>query len=124
LPTRKSIFVVDDDPSMRKGVMRLLREHGFSVELFESGNALLSRSDCSEAFCIILDIQLNDVSGIDVRRRLTEMGVAAPVIYITGNDNPTNRSAAIASGCIAYLTKPFAAQSLIEPVERASEGIA
>jgi FixJ family two-component response regulator len=124
LPTRRSVYVVDDDPSMRKGVMRLLREHGFNVELFESGNALLSQGDCGEAFCIILDIQLNDVSGIDVRRRLTEMGVAAPVIYITGNDSAVNRSAAIASGCIAYLTKPFAAQSLIEPVERASEGIA
>jgi FixJ family two-component response regulator len=100
LPPHRSVYVVDDDPSIRKGVMRLLREHGFSVELFESGNALLSRSDCSGAFCIILDIQLNDESGIDVRRRLTKMGVAAPVI---------------ASGCIAHLTKPFAAQLLIEP---------
>jgi FixJ family two-component response regulator len=100
LPPHRSVYVVDDDPSIRKSVMRLLREHGFSVELFESGNALLSQRDCSEAFCIILDIQLNDESGIDVRRRLTEMGVAAPVI---------------ASGCIAYLTKPFAAQLLIEP---------
>jgi FixJ family two-component response regulator len=124
LSIRKSVFVVDDDPSMRKGVKRLLREHGFDVELFESGYALLSHGDCGAAFCIILDINLNDVSGIDVRRRLAEMGIAVPVIYITGNDSPMNRAAAIASGCIAYLTKPFAARLLIEPVERASEGIA
>ncbi|WP_426418734.1 response regulator transcription factor [Bradyrhizobium genosp. A] len=124
MPARNAIFVVDDDPSMRKGLRRLLREHGFNVELFESGDALLGQGDCGEAFCIILDIQLSDASGIDVRRRLTEMGVTAPVIYITGNDSPTNRSAAIASGCLAYLTKPFAAQSLIEPVERARQGIA
>lgn len=121
---RRSIFIVDDDPSMRRGVGRLLRGHGFDVELFESGEALLGRGDCGEALCIVLDIQLNDASGIDVRRRLREMGVMTPVIYITGNDSPTNRSAAIASGCIAYLTKPFAAQSLIEPVERAGQGIA
>ena len=125
MSTRKSVFVVDDDPSMRKGVRRLLCEHGFDVELFESGYALLSHGDRGEAFCIILDINLNNVSGIDVRRRLTEMGIVVSVIYITGNDSPIiNRSAAIASGCVAYLTKPFAAQSLIEPVERASEGIA
>jgi FixJ family two-component response regulator len=124
LSTRKSVFVVDDDPSMRKGVGRLLCEHGFDVELFESGYALLSHGDCGDAFCIILDINLNDVSGIDVRRRLTGMGIVVPVIYVTGNDSPMTRSAAIASGCVAYLTKPFAAQSLIAPVERASEGIA
>lgn len=124
MSTRKSIFIVDDDPSMRRGVGRLLREHGFDVELFESGEALLGRGDCGEALCIVLDIQLSDASGIDVRRRLREMGVTVPVIYITGNDSPTNRTAAIASGCIAYLTKPFAAQSLIEPVERARQGIA
>lgn len=124
MSTRQFIFIVDDDPSMRRGVGRLLRGHGFDVELFESGEALLGRGDCDEALCIVLDIQLNDASGIDVRRRLREMGVTTPVIYITGNDSPTNRSAAIASGCIAYLTKPFAAQSLIEPVERARQRIA
>lgn len=124
MSTRNSIFIVDDDPSMRRGVGRLLREHGFDVELFESGDALLGRGDCGEALCIVLDIQLNDASGIDVRRQLREMGVTTPVIYITGNDSPINRSAAIASGCVAYLTKPFAAQSLIEPVERTRQRIA
>jgi FixJ family two-component response regulator len=111
--------VVDDDPPMRTSLKRLLREHGFDATVFESANALLDHSDFSRAVCIVIDINLDGQSGIDLRRRLTNDGVMAPVIYITGNDSQANRSAAIESGCIAYLTKPFTAQSLIESIERA-----
>ena len=123
MPIRKSVFVVDDDPSMRTGVKRLLREHGFNTKLFDSGAALLNHADFGTAFCFILDINLNDQSGIDVRRQLADRGVGLPVIFITGNDSDANRSAAIESGCIAYLTKPFSARSLIELVERAHTAI-
>ena len=105
---------------MRLGMKRLLGVHGFNSTSFASADALLRHGDFSEAFCIILDINLNGESGIDLRRRLTDQQVALPVIYVTGNDTEANRSAAIASGCLAYLTKPFAARSLIEPVEQAS----
>jgi FixJ family two-component response regulator len=124
LPTRQSVFVVDDDPSMRIGMKRLLRQHGFNTTLFDSANALLSQGDFGKAFCVILDINLNGESGIALRLRLADKGVTLPVIYITGNDSEANRAAAIASGCIAYLTKPFAAQSLIEPIERVCPTIA
>ncbi|MBH5397773.1 response regulator [Bradyrhizobium sp. CNPSo 4010] len=116
---RESVFVVDDDPSMRTSMDRLLRGHGFATTLFDTGNALLDHGGFQTAICIILDIDLGTKSGIEVRRNLAEKGIAAPVIYVTGNDSPTNRAAAIASGCIAYLIKPFAAQSLIESVQRA-----
>ena len=66
MSTRNSIFVVDDDPSIRMGVKRLLIEHGFNAALFDSGASLLSCADFGEAFCIILDIDLNDQSGIDL----------------------------------------------------------
>jgi FixJ family two-component response regulator len=108
---------------MRMSIKRLLREHGFSAMLFDSANALLDHGDFSKAICIIIDIDLNDQSGIELRRRLANGGVTAPVIYITGNDSQANRSAAIESGCIAYLTKPFAAKSFIESVERACAGV-
>ena len=124
MPTRQSVFVVDDDPSMRMGMKRLLRQHGFNTTLFDSANALLSQGDFGKAFCVILDINLNGESGIALRLRLADKGVTLPVIYITGNDSEANRAAAIASGCIAYLTKPFAAQSLIEPIERVRPTIA
>jgi FixJ family two-component response regulator len=123
LSIRESIFVVDDDPSMRKGIKRLLREHGFKATLFESSSALLGCADFDDAFCIILDIDLIDQSGIDLRRELLDRGVGLPVIFITGNDSDAIRSAALESGCIAYLAKPFSASSLIEPVERARAAI-
>jgi FixJ family two-component response regulator len=119
LPTRESVFVVDDDASIRVGIKRLLRESGFNTTLFDSVDAFLRHGDLGKAFCVILDIDLNGESGIALRRRLTDKGVTLPVIYITGNDSEANRAAAIESGCIAYLTKPFAARSLIEPIERA-----
>jgi FixJ family two-component response regulator len=118
LPTRKSVFVVDDDPSMRMGIKRLLREHGISATLFDSANALLSHGDFGNALCAVLDIDLKGESGIALLRSLADRGVRLPVIYITGNDSDANRTAALESGCIAYLTKPFAAQAFIESIER------
>jgi FixJ family two-component response regulator len=118
VPPRRSVFVVDDDPSMRMGIKRLLRVYGFHSTLFESVKALLTYGDFDEAFCLILDINLNGESGIELYWRLADSGVSLPVIYITGNDSEANHAGAIKSGCIAYLTKPFAASSLIEPIER------
>ena len=118
MPTRRSVFVVDDDPSMRMGIKRLLRVHGFHSRLFESADALLACGDLDKAFCLILDVNLNGESGIDLYGRLADSGVSLPVIYVTGNDSEAYRAGAIESGCIAYLTKPFAASALIEPIER------
>jgi len=118
LPTRRSVFVVDDDPSMLTCIKRLLRFHGFHSMLFRSANAVLTHDDFGDALCFIFDIDLNGESGIELFRCLVDKGVRLPVIYITGNDSEANRAAAIESGCIAYLTKPFAALSLIEPIEK------
>jgi len=104
---------------MRTGIKRLLGVHGFHSKLFESASALLCHEDFGDALCFILDINLNGESGIALCRSLSEKGVRLPVIYITGNDSEANRAAAIESGCIAYLTKPFAAPSLIESIEKA-----
>ena len=120
MPRNKAVFIVDDDPSMLKGVRRLLKQHGYDTVPFETAKALRDHGDFGQAFCIVLDINLSDGSGIDLRHQLADSGVALPVIYITGNDSHATRMAAMASGCLAYLTKPFTAQSLIEPIERAA----
>ena|ERR1700742_3660129 len=122
LPKRKSVFVVDDDPGMLRGVQRLLREHGYDAVPFSSAEAFQRHDDFDEAICVVLDIDLNDDSGIQVRHRLKVAGISLPVIHITGKDSAATRTAAIESGCLAYLTKPFAARSLIEPIERAAAG--
>jgi FixJ family two-component response regulator len=124
MPNRNLIFVVDDDPGTLRGVKRLLREYGYESVLFPSADALQNHDDFEEAFCVILDINLNDESGIDLRRRLKAAGISLPVIYITANDDPAVRMAALESGCLAYLTKPFSAKSLIEPIEKASAELA
>jgi FixJ family two-component response regulator len=123
LSKQKLVFVVDDDPGMLRGVKRLLREYGYDRLLFSSADAFQKHGDYEQAVCAILDIDLNDDSGIEVCHRLKAAGVRLPVIYITGKDNQATRMAAMASGCIAYLTKPFAARSLIEPLERACAGL-
>jgi FixJ family two-component response regulator len=118
LPTRNAVFVVDNDPSMRRGIMWLLRMHGFKSKLFDSANAILRHDDFSAVLCVILDIDLDGESGIGVCRRLANRGIRLPVIFITGNDSEATRAAATKTGCIAYLTKPFPALALIEPVRR------
>jgi FixJ family two-component response regulator len=114
MPNRDLVLVVDDDPGMLKSVKRLLQQHAYEPILFSSARGFKSHTAFEKAACVILDINLNDGSGIELRHGLKAAGVSVPVIYITGNEDPAVRKAALASGCIAFLTKPFAAQSLIE----------
>jgi FixJ family two-component response regulator len=122
MANRNLVLVVDDDPGMLKGIQRLLRQHAYEPILFSSAKAFRNHTDFETAACVILDINLNDGSGIELRYRLKTAGVSVPVIYITGNDNPAVRTAALDSGCIAFLTKPFSVQELIEPLKKASAG--
>jgi FixJ family two-component response regulator len=120
MPNRNLVLVVDDDLGMLQAVERLLRHLGYNSLLFESAAAFEEHSDFEGVICIILDINLGDASGIDLRYRLRDAGITVPVIYITGNDGPSVRAAAEKSGCVTYLTKPFSVQSLIEPLKKAS----
>ena len=122
LPNSNLVFVVDDDPGMLMSVKRLLRTNGYDSMLFSSAKAFRNQVDFEDACCVVLDINLGDGSGIELRHRLNDAGISVPVIYMTGNDSPAVREAALASGCIAFLTKPFSAQELIEPLKKASAG--
>jgi FixJ family two-component response regulator len=124
LQNRNVVFVVDDDPGTLRGIKRLLNQHGYDSVLFPSAEAFQNYGDFGAACCVILDINLGNESGIELRHRLKAAGITLPVIYITANDNPAVRMAALASGCVAYLTKPFPARSLLEPVGKASAGLA
>jgi len=120
LPNRDLVFVVDDDASILKSVARLLRQFGYASVLFPSAEAFAKHRDFDGAVCVLLDINLGDVSGIELRHRLKAANISVPVIYMTGNDNPAVREAALQSGCLAYLTKPVSAASLAEKLRRAS----
>jgi FixJ family two-component response regulator len=121
LQDRKHVLVVDDDPGTLRAIARLLRQQGYETLLFHSAEAFENHIDFEEAFCVLLDINLNSGrSGMDLRHRLKEAGHSVPVIYMTGNDTPAVHNAALQSGCLAYLVKPVLARSLIEALERVS----
>ena len=120
MPDQNLVLVVDDDASMLKSVARLLRHLGYASLAFPSADAFAEHLDFDRVVCVLLDIDLGDASGIELRQRLKAANVSVPVIYMTGKDNPAVREAALQSGCLAYLTKPFSARSLIEPLKRAS----
>jgi len=117
--TRRLILVVDDDPSILGAVERLLRVHGFDAEVFSTVENFLARANISGATCLVLDIHLNGMSGIELRRRLTLSGIELPVIFITANDSETTRKAALEAGCVAYLPKPFPTKSLMAAIDSA-----
>jgi FixJ family two-component response regulator len=120
MSNRNLVLVVDDDASMLTSVARLLRQLGYASLLFPSAEAFANHGEFDKAVCVLLDIDLGDGSGIELRHHLRAANISVPVIYMTGKDNPAVRKAALQSGCLAYLTKPFSASSLIEPLERAS----
>ena len=120
MPNRNRVFVVDDDPAVLRSVARLVRQFGYACLPFPSAEAFANHDDFDNAVCVLLDINLGDGSGIELRQRLKAAGNTVPVIYITGNDTPAVRTAALQSGCLAYLEKPFAAKALMESIERAS----
>jgi FixJ family two-component response regulator len=116
---RNLVLVVDDDSGILEGLERLLRAHAYVPILFSSAEAFKNHTDFEKAACVILDINLNDGSGIELRHGLQAAGYSVPVIFMTGNQDPSVRKAALDSGCIAFLTKPFSVHELIEPLKRA-----
>ena len=114
----RTIAVVEDDPSMLQGLSRLLSAHGFRVVRFTSAETFLDSVTQCEAACLVVDIHLGGISGIDLKRRLTSSGSDFPVIFMTAIDSEATRQEAVKAGCIAYLRKPFLARLLIEAINR------
>jgi FixJ family two-component response regulator len=119
LSIQNLVFVVDDDASMLKSVARLLRQLGYASRLFPSAEAFANHDDFDGAACILLDINLGEVSRIELRHRLKAANISVPIICMTGNDTPAVREAAHQSGCLAYLTKPFSTTALADNLQRA-----
>jgi FixJ family two-component response regulator len=97
----------------------LLWLHAYKPILYSSAEHFKRHTDFEGVGCVILDVNLGDGSGLELMRGLLAAGYYGPVICITGNTDPAVRKAALDSGCIAYLIKPFPEQSLIEPLKRA-----
>jgi FixJ family two-component response regulator len=112
------ITVVEDDVGMAKAIERLLRARGFNVEVFGSAEAFLCSASASEARCLVVDVQLGGMSGIDLCRTLAASGSRAAFIFITALEDRKVKRAAIEVGCIAYLRKPFLSDVLVRAIDQ------
>jgi FixJ family two-component response regulator len=112
----RTIVIVEDDPNMLQGLNRLLSAHGFRVKRFTSAESFLDDIAECEASCLVVDIQLGGISGIDLKRELTSSGSNLPVIFMTAIDDEATRREAFDVGCVAFLKKPFLAKLLIDAI--------
>jgi len=113
------VAIIDDDPGVLRSIERLLKAHKYQTAIFTSAEAFLDDTAASAATCLILDIHLGGMSGIDLRHRLTASGSRLPVIFISAVDDETVHDEAVATGCVAYLHKPFLADVLIGAINKA-----
>ena len=113
------VIVVDDDAGLLKAVARVLAHDGIQSRTFASAEALIESGSTQSATCLLLDIHLGGISGIELQRRLAASGSKCPVIFMTANDDETTRNDAADAGCIAYLRKPFAREVLLDAISKA-----
>ena len=111
-----SIAVVDDDASVRKSLSRLLHGAGFEVETFSSAEAFLARGEGSHTDCLVLDISLGGMSGLELRAELLRTGVPTPVVFITAHDDAATQRGLRALPETACLRKPFDETLLFEAI--------
>ena len=115
----EDMAVVDDDPSMLNAAESLLDAQGFATMVFASAEEFLDRGAANQVDCLLLDIHLGGLSGIELRRRLKDSGSMLPVIFMTALDDEAMREQALKAGCVAFLRKPFQARQLIDAIKKA-----
>ena len=116
---RGVIAVVDDDLDMLNTVASLLSAHGYDTEEYPSAEEFLIAATASKATCLVVDIQLGDISGVELMRQLYATGFRRPVIFMTGSRDEVIREQAMDLGCVSYLRKPFPASQLLKDILRA-----
>ncbi len=120
-PTEPTVFVIDDDSALREALSSLFRSVGLRVELFGSAADLLRAEFPDAPSCIVLDIRLPGVSGLDFQSQLGKSGIRLPVIFITGHGDIPMTVRAMKAGAIDFLTKPFRDQDMLDAVANAIE---
>ena len=113
------VFVVDDDISVRESLELLIRNAGWQPEIFSSAQAFLCRPRVFAPSCLILDVNLPDLSGLDLQKRLAEDRLDMPIIFITGYGDVPMTVQAMKAGAVEFLTKPFADEVLLEAIRQA-----
>ena len=119
---RSLLSVVDDDEMLRESLPELLREFGFAARAFSSGQEFLSSNYVDETRCLILDVAMPEMSGLDLQQELRRRGQAIPIIFISGQKDEHVRKQAFTQGAMRFLYKPFSDSDLLEAVNVALDG--
>jgi RNA polymerase sigma factor (sigma-70 family) len=115
------VFVIDDDPSVRSSIKFLLSTVGLQVESFDSADTLLHKKPPDVPSCLVLDVRLRGLSGIDIQRMLAARNIQIPIIFLTGHGDIPMSVRAMKAGAVEFLTKPFRDQDLLDAVRVALE---
>jgi FixJ family two-component response regulator len=114
-----TVFIIDDDRGMRAAIQDLVESVGLRAESFASGEEFLSKQRAADSSCLVLDVRLPQMSGLDFQRRLAETGVQIPIIFITAHGDIPMSVRALKSGAVEFLTKPFRDQDLLDAIQQA-----
>jgi FixJ family two-component response regulator len=119
MSARHRIAVVDDDHSVRKALCRLLRSVDLEVDSYGSGREFLDAMKDTLPDCLVLDLRMPDMNGLELKRHLTDRGIQVPTVIITGHDEPGMHAECMAAGVSRYLRKPLDDLALLEAIDRA-----
>ena len=113
------VFVVDDDVSVREGLGSLIRSAGLRVETFASAQEFLARPRAEVPSCLVLDVRLPGLSGLDLQKRMAELNIEIPIVFITGHGDVPTSVRAMKAGAVEFLTKPFRDKDLMDAIQQA-----
>ena len=117
--TQAVVFIVDDDPSVRKSLERLIQSVGLKVQSFASAMQFLQSSHQDETGCLILDVRMPEISGLDLQKKMFGAGIFLPIIFISGHGTVPISVQAMKAGAVDFLQKPFDEQDLLDAIYRA-----
>jgi FixJ family two-component response regulator len=113
------ISIVDDDDSLRNSLNNLIRSVGFAVQGFSSAEAFLNSNHLDDTACLILDVRMPGMSGLDLQRQLMAADCQIPIVFITSHGDDDARSRALAAGAVEFLYKPFREEALLNAIHTA-----
>ena len=114
-----TVFIIDDDRGMRESIQDLVESVGLHAEAFATGEEFLKRKRTNDPSCLVLDVRLPQMSGLDFQRRLAETGIQIPIIFVTAHGDVPMSVRALKSGAVEFLTKPFRDQDLLDAIQQA-----
>jgi len=114
-----TVFIIDDDRGMRQSIQDLVESVGLHAESFATGGEFLERKHTNDPSCLVLDIRLPQMSGLDFQRQLAEIGMQIPIIFVTAHGDVPMSVRALKSGAVEFLTKPFRDQDLLDAIQQA-----